>query len=113
VREIAAGLQYLHDKDIVHGDLTDTHVLVSSDGRLCLGGFGLSMILAEYDNPTFNSCHSGNVRWAAPELFDEYAKPTKASDIYSYGCIMMQFRGGFPRYSSSGKGARTVLQIGY
>ncbi|KAG2060086.1 kinase-like protein, partial [Suillus hirtellus] len=96
VREVAAGLEYLHDKGIVHGDLTATNVLVGSDGRLCLADFGLSMILAESGNATFNLCHSGNVRWAAPELFDEYAKPTKASDIYSYGCIMMQVRRVFP-----------------
>ncbi|KAG2096971.1 kinase-like domain-containing protein, partial [Suillus discolor] len=102
-KEIAAGLQYLHDKGIVHGDLTDANVLVSSDGRLCLGDFGLSMILAEARNTTFNSCHAGNMRWMAPELVlveeeDAMSKPTKAGDVYSYGCIMMRVFSGHKPY---------------
>ena len=37
-----------------------------------------------------------NVRWAAPELFevpedtDSLPVPNPASDIYSFGCIMLQ-----------------------
>jgi hypothetical protein len=55
------------------------------------------MILAESGNPTFNSCHAGNVRWMAPEMIDtpdseegEPIKPTKPADVYSYGCIVLQ-----------------------
>ncbi|KAG1785067.1 kinase-like domain-containing protein [Suillus plorans] len=107
VREVAVGLEYLHNKDIVHGDLTATNVLVGSDGRLCLGDFGLSMILAESGNATFNSCHPGNVRWMPPEALengdedddDDKAKPTKAWDVYSYGCIMMQVFSGNQPYA--------------
>lgn len=104
VRDVAAGLQYLHDKDIVHGDISAPNVLVSGDGRLCLADYGLSVILAESGNATFNSCYPGNVRWMPPEALgvvgeeeDEDDKPTKAWDIYSFGCIMMQvFTGGRP-----------------
>jgi len=67
------------------------------DGRLYLADFGLSMILTESQNTTFSSCHGGNVRWMAPEMFHmpepesgDVIKPTKASDVYSYGCIMLQ-----------------------
>ncbi|KAG2340783.1 kinase-like protein, partial [Suillus weaverae] len=63
VREVAAGLQYLHDKGIVHGDITETNILISNDGRLCLSDYGLSMIFAGSGNPTFNSCHGGNLLW--------------------------------------------------
>jgi hypothetical protein len=65
------------------------------------------MILAESGNTTFNSCHPGNVRWMPPEALgagagtggedededeDEakYEKPTKAWDVYSYGCVVLQ-----------------------
>ncbi|KAG1868010.1 kinase-like domain-containing protein [Suillus tomentosus] len=99
VREIAAGLQYLHAKGIVHGDLTPTNVLVSSDGRLCLGDFGLSMVFAESGNLPFNSCHAGNVRWMAPELLEEQARPTMTGDVYSCGCIMIQVFSGEQPYA--------------
>lgn len=107
-RDVAAGLQYLHDKDIVHGGVTPTNVLVSSDGSLCLGDFGLSVILAEAGNATFNSCHPGNVRWMPPEALrgededDDEAtdeEPTKAWDVYSCGCVVMQVLSGKQPYA--------------
>ncbi|KAG2041352.1 kinase-like domain-containing protein [Suillus americanus] len=85
----------VHENDIVHGDLTPTNILINGDGKICLADFGLSMILAESGNPTFNSCHGGNVRWMAPEIAlpeseGEPTKPTMPADIYSHGCIMLQ-----------------------
>ncbi|KAG1872869.1 kinase-like domain-containing protein [Suillus tomentosus] len=95
LRQIAAGLKYLHDKGVVHGDLTCTNVLMSADQTLHLADFGLSVVLSESQNSTFNSCHPGNVRWMAPELLalpeeGGVVVPTKAADVYSYGCIMLQ-----------------------
>ncbi|KAG2041335.1 kinase-like domain-containing protein [Suillus americanus] len=101
--QVTAGISYLHSKDIVHGDLTATNVLVDSSGCLRLADFGLSMILAEAGNATFNSCHPGNMRWVPPEALRAGAededenedeapdeKPTKAWDVYSYGCVVLQ-----------------------
>ncbi|KAG2140928.1 kinase-like domain-containing protein [Suillus bovinus] len=95
LRQMAAGLKYLHEKGVVHGDLTCTNVLMDADQRLYLADFGLSVILSETQNSTFNSYHQGNVRWMAPEMFampDQggVVMPTKAADVYSYGCIMLQ-----------------------
>ncbi|KAJ8588960.1 kinase-like protein [Rhizopogon salebrosus TDB-379] len=86
----ASGLKYLHEKGIVHGDLTPNNVLIDGNDKLCLADFGLSMILAESGNPTFNSCHPGNMRWMAPEMLSvpqqgESMKPTKPTDVYSHG----------------------------
>ncbi|KAG1904931.1 kinase-like domain-containing protein [Suillus fuscotomentosus] len=97
-RQIAFGLKYLHENDVVHGDLTPTNVLIDSDGKLRLADFGLSLILAESGNPTFNSCHAGNVRWMAPEMVEEQAKPTMPADVYSHGCIMLQLLCGQEPY---------------
>lgn len=112
--QVTAGISYLHSKDVVHGDLTATNVLVDSSGCLRLADFGLSMILAESGNATFNSCHPGNVRWMPPEALgagagsedeDEnendtkYEKPTKAWDVYSYGCVVLQIFSGNQPYA--------------
>lgn len=105
--QVAAGISYLHGKGVVHGDLTTTNVLVDSSGCLRLADFGLSMILAEAGNATFNSCHPGNVRWMPPEALrggdedDDEAcdeKPTKAWDVYSYGCVALQIFSGKQPY---------------
>ncbi|KAG2033961.1 kinase-like domain-containing protein [Suillus americanus] len=115
VREVAAGLQYLHDKDIVHGDMTDTNILVSNDGRLYLADFALSMILAESNSTTFSSCHGGNSRWMPPEAMmplggmeQPEGKPTKAGDVYAYGCIMMRVFFGRQPYHRM-KGAIAIM----
>lgn len=68
---------------------------MSGDRNLYLADFGLSMILAESQNSTFSSYHAGNVRWIAPEMLTMpeqggVTMPTKAADVYSYGCIMLQ-----------------------
>jgi serine/threonine protein kinase len=68
---------------------------MNDDRKIYFADFGLSMILAESQNSTFNSYHAGNVRWMAPEMLaipeqGGVTMPTKAADVYSYGCIMLQ-----------------------
>ncbi|KIJ11223.1 hypothetical protein PAXINDRAFT_171836 [Paxillus involutus ATCC 200175] len=98
--QIADGLEYLHSKDIVHGDLTNTSVLINDDGDPCIVDFGLSSMLLEEEVPYSNMI--GNIRWAAPELFEDRSgqsvKPTVTSDLYSYGWIMFRILTGRPPY---------------
>jgi serine/threonine protein kinase len=108
--QVTAGISYLHSKGVVHGDLTATNILVDSSGCLRLAYFGLSMILAEAGNGTFNSCHPGNMRWMPPEALQaggeyededeaKYQMPTKAWDVYSYGCVALQIFSGDQPYA--------------
>ncbi|KAJ8584258.1 kinase-like protein [Rhizopogon salebrosus TDB-379] len=99
LNDIALGLQYLHSKSIVHGDLTGSNVLVHGDGRACLADFGLSTMLLEFIGPSYlTSSIRGNIRWAAAELFDipEDDQDEAAvclsieCDIYSFGSIALQ-----------------------
>ncbi|KAG2134520.1 kinase-like domain-containing protein [Suillus clintonianus] len=99
IQEVASGLSYLHREGVVHGDLTGTNVLVGGDGHVCLADFGLSMILAQAENTTFNSCHPGNVRWMDPEVLDaQDEQPTESGDVYSYGCVALQVLSGKQPY---------------
>ncbi|KAG1720885.1 kinase-like protein, partial [Suillus lakei] len=95
LRQIAAGLEYctsIISVVRIRRARQLTNVLIDGDGRLCLADFGLPMILAESQN---NSCYPGNVRWMAPEMLATPEQggvviPTKAADVYSYSCIMLQ-----------------------
>ncbi|OJA11923.1 hypothetical protein AZE42_06143 [Rhizopogon vesiculosus] len=115
--DVSAGLQYLHSCSIVHGDLTGSNVLVSSDGRAHLCDFGLSVIVAGFIATSyFTSAFSGTVRWIAPELLavpEEGSNiiPTTHSDIYSFGCIIFQVLTCKPPYSEYKRDAQVVVAI--
>ncbi|KAG1728740.1 kinase-like domain-containing protein [Suillus paluster] len=93
LRQIAEGLKYLHDNNVIHGDLTSNNVLVAADGSPRLSDFGISNIMVQ-SNPAF-SYHTGAVRWVAPELLNAPEDQpiqcaTKSSDIYAFGGIMLE-----------------------
>lgn len=96
--DVASGLCYLHSQNIVHGDLTGSNVLMDENGRACLADYGLALIVAsstDMRTSTTETCNSPNAaRWAAPELFlgenEIDFRPTLSSDVYSFGCIMLQ-----------------------
>ncbi|KDQ29826.1 hypothetical protein PLEOSDRAFT_1040044, partial [Pleurotus ostreatus PC15] len=94
--QVCAGLAYLHSRSVVHGDLTGCNVLINGDGDACLSDFGLSTIISDLQGvSTFTSSIGGNVRFAAPELYevgddDIRTFPTARSDIYSLGSVILQ-----------------------
>ncbi|KAG1857455.1 kinase-like domain-containing protein [Suillus subluteus] len=105
--QVILGLQYLHLENIIHGDLMPSNVLIDENGNALLADFGLSCLLADHETSFFGSLGPGAIRWAAPEIIPlnpetpngEVSKPNKASDIYSFGCIMMQVLSGQSPYS--------------
>jgi len=98
LNDIALGLQYLHSKSVVHGDLTGSNVLVQGNGRACLADFGLSTMVLEFISPSYlTNTIAGNIRWAAAELFDlpkdennTVVSLSVECDIYSFGSITLQ-----------------------
>ncbi|KAF9562374.1 kinase-like protein [Agrocybe pediades] len=92
---VISGLSYLHDKSVIHGDLSDMNVLIDGSNNACLSDFGLSKMISEF--VTEQVC--SNVRWAAPELIkptyvidrkERAIEATKACDIFSYGGIILK-----------------------
>ncbi|KAG2036677.1 kinase-like domain-containing protein [Suillus americanus] len=93
-------------QNIIHGDLMPSNVLINENGKALLSDFGLSRLLADHETSFFASHSPGAIRWAAPEIIpldtdklnERVSKPNKASDIYSFGCIMMQVLSGYSPY---------------
>ncbi|KAG2140609.1 kinase-like domain-containing protein [Suillus clintonianus] len=93
LNDIALGLQYLHSKSVVHGDLTGSNVLINGQGQACLADFGLSTIIVEFIGTSyFTNSIWGNIRWAATELYEvpDNATLTTECDVYSFGSIILQ-----------------------
>ncbi|KAJ8582916.1 kinase-like protein, partial [Rhizopogon salebrosus TDB-379] len=82
---------------VIHGDLTGSNVLIHADGTACLADFGLSLLYSEdvgVTQASWTSLLHGNIRWLAPELLepsgnDMPVRPSKHSDVYSFGGIML------------------------
>ncbi|CAE6405447.1 unnamed protein product [Rhizoctonia solani] len=98
--DVASGLEYMHSRSTVHGDLKAMNVLVSSDGIARLSDFDFA-VMSEASSLLFtesSNTRSGSIRWVAPEmLVGETPKRTKASDVYALGMTMLEiFTGEVP-----------------
>lgn len=82
-RDIAYGLRFLHDRNVLHRDLKSLNVLLDGNLRAKLSDFGLSKVKAQ-SYITTNSW-GGTVAWMAPELFGLKPKYSPTSDVYAYG----------------------------
>ncbi|POM71191.1 LOW QUALITY PROTEIN: Serine/threonine protein kinase [Phytophthora palmivora] len=95
----ALGVQYLHARGVVHGDLKGNNIVIGSDKKAKVTDFGLSAIAKNENDPPQISAA---LHWVAPECFSgsngnsaAQAKtgPTFASDVYSLGmCIVEALR---------------------
>ncbi|KAJ7726953.1 TKL/TKL-ccin protein kinase [Mycena metata] len=93
---VTSGLHYLHDEDVVHGDLKVQNVLVDPSGVPCICDFGFSKIITRAGFTTFSI---GTVPYLAPELFvvlnaetTDFIPPrtTKCSDVYSLALLILE-----------------------
>jgi predicted Ser/Thr protein kinase len=88
--EVAAGLQFLHRKGVVHGDLKGNNILVDGNGRAKLADFGLSFFDSG-SKPRLHGC--GAVRWKAPECLKRDGVPgSLKADVYALAmCVIEAF----------------------
>lgn len=89
--EAALGLDYLHKKSVVHGDLKLNNILVGADGQAKLSDFGMNAVksssVAISKTEGAESYTLAGLRWRAPECLTK--RPTFASDVYSFAmCII-------------------------
>ncbi|KAF8174693.1 kinase-like domain-containing protein, partial [Mycena galopus ATCC 62051] len=100
---IAQGLQYLHSRNIVHGDLRGANILIKEDCSACLADFGLSMLSDTTSLASTN--RGGNSHWMAPELLDpprfglDFLR-TLATDVYAFGCVCFELYTERPPFAS-------------
>ncbi|KAF7375783.1 Serine/threonine-protein kinase STY8 [Mycena sanguinolenta] len=91
--DVIEGLQYLHSKSIVHGDLCGRNILMDGAGHACLTDFGLAELIesASSVQAKSSSRRAGTARFMAPELLlipdGAHLKRTPASDMWAFGCV--------------------------
>ncbi len=81
--QLLSALRYLHERGIVHGDLSPANVRMQPDGTLSLIDFGLGGHVAQYGS----SGRGGTEGFAAPERLAG-GPPTEAADLFALGALL-------------------------
>ncbi|KAG1831708.1 Pkinase-domain-containing protein [Suillus variegatus] len=96
VRQILQGLNYLHERDIIHRDIKGANILVDNKGGIKISDFGISKKVdgnlltgKRMNRPSLQ----GSVFWMAPEVVKQTAH-TSAADIWSVGCLVVEMLTG-------------------
>lgn len=107
LEQAASGLQYLHEANIVHGNLKCTNVLISDSGAALLADFGWSMLVEQAGERTaVNIRARKTVAFEAPELLSSTRRGaatlpesgtvpwapqrTASSDSFAFGMLMYE-----------------------
>ncbi|KAH7911476.1 hypothetical protein BJ138DRAFT_1135374 [Hygrophoropsis aurantiaca] len=93
MHQIAKGMEYLHDKGVLHGDLKAVNVLVDEIGRCIVSDFGQSEIKSEVYRISQKPLPRGTLRWQAPELLMGDGKLTAAVDVYAFSICCVEILG--------------------
>ncbi|KAJ0971619.1 hypothetical protein J5N97_019578 [Dioscorea zingiberensis] len=86
-RQILNGLDYLHERNVVHRDIKCANILVDVSGAVKLADFGLAKEITKLN--VLKSC-KGSVYWMAPEVVNPKRAYGPAADIWSLGCTVLE-----------------------
>ncbi|KAF8078197.1 TKL/TKL-ccin protein kinase [Lyophyllum atratum] len=110
----AQGLDYLHSRNITHGNVKCANILVSSKGEACICDFGMSKVIEEVTERSASATltASGSARWLAPELIEGVVtSPTKEADTYSYAMAILELLTGKHPFSNRRRDASVIHDI--
>ncbi|KAL5554557.1 hypothetical protein UlMin_041958 [Ulmus minor] len=108
-RQILQGLNYLHDRNVIHRDIKCANVLVDANGSVKLADFGLAKVTKLNDVKS----SKGTPFWMAPEVVNTkkqgYGLP---ADIWSLGCTVLEMLTRKFPYSEL-EGFQALFRIGH
>ncbi|KAI3774518.1 hypothetical protein L1987_49076 [Smallanthus sonchifolius] len=107
-RQILGGLNYLHERNVVHRDIKCANILVHASGSVKLADFGLAKATKLND---IKSC-KGTPYWMAPEVVNGKSNGYGlAADIWSLGCTVLEMLTSKIPYSHM-EGMQALFRIG-
>ncbi|CAE6452552.1 unnamed protein product [Rhizoctonia solani] len=114
--DIAAGLAYLHNAGIIHGDLKGGNVVMDAHGTARLVDFGLAKLTEESLNFSTTSSQRGTTRWMPHELMnpaeESKAVITFASDVYALGMTFLEIYTGNPPFMEMRNDIQVISHVG-
>ncbi|EFN50873.1 hypothetical protein CHLNCDRAFT_141668 [Chlorella variabilis] len=118
-RDLSAALQHLHTRGILHCDLKPSNILLDENGRVRLGGLGISRRsevvqrqLATLPNG-LREMQQGSPYYLAPEAVRTPGFYTTASDLWALGCILYECASGRPPFAAATTQQLNALILGH
>ncbi|KAH8978454.1 kinase-like domain-containing protein [Lactarius hatsudake] len=98
IHEISNGMEYLHNRGVLHGDLKAANILVDNDVHCVISDFGQSEMKSEVYRISHVSQPRGTLRWQAPELMRGAQALTPEMDVYAFAicCVEVLTMGALP-----------------
>ncbi|KZT02532.1 kinase-like protein [Laetiporus sulphureus 93-53] len=92
--DAAQGLRYLHQENIVHGNVKCTNFLINEKGDVCVSDYGMLQVVAEITKKRASLIlyEAELTRWLAPEFVKDASLPgcTFACDVWSFAMAMLE-----------------------
>ncbi|KAG8898586.1 hypothetical protein FRB99_007341 [Tulasnella sp. 403] len=113
-KDTAKGLCYLHTRvpPICHGDIKILNILVAANNRVMLCDFGLSKSEStEGVTPVTTGNNGGTSRYWSPELLIPGSRPTLESDVWAWGCLLLEIVTGLAPYNDKPLEGRVIHLI--
>lgn len=99
LHDVAAGLEYLHDHNIIHQDIKPDNILLDDNCNFMVTDFGIS-IAGKGDISNSNDMSGGTRAYMGPERFSGIINT--ASDMWALGATAFELLTGNPPYGDHG-----------
>jgi len=97
--QCAQALDYAHNRGVIHRDIKPANVMLTRDGEVKIGDFGIAKRLSTEDTQTKRMV--GSPRYMSPEQVNNEMVTTQ-TDLYSLGISIYELLTGKPPFTAKG-----------